>query len=91
MLLNLVHTLANELKTAKSNTDVSLKLVFFDGEEAIETWSSTDSIYGAKHLANELEKNMTRVVSTGEIVNDLNRYDLLMLLDLIGKKTTVLL
>jgi Zn-dependent M28 family amino/carboxypeptidase len=29
-------------------------LVFFDGEEALEQWSKTDSLYGSRHLAEEL-------------------------------------
>jgi Zn-dependent M28 family amino/carboxypeptidase len=29
-------------------------LVFFDGEEALERWSQTDSLYGSRHLAEEL-------------------------------------
>jgi Zn-dependent M28 family amino/carboxypeptidase len=29
-------------------------LVFFDGEEALEQWSQTDSLYGSRHLAEEV-------------------------------------
>lgn len=32
-------------------------LVFFDGEEALEQWSPTDSLYGSRHLADELAKD----------------------------------
>lgn len=28
--------------------DVTLQLVFFDGEEAFKAWTDTDSIYGAR-------------------------------------------
>jgi Zn-dependent M28 family amino/carboxypeptidase len=31
-------------------------LVWFDGEEARETWTATDSLYGSRHLAAELER-----------------------------------
>ena len=31
--------------------DTTLQLIFFDGEEAFVSWSATDSIYGARHLA----------------------------------------
>lgn len=31
--------------------DTTLQLVFFDGEEAFISWTATDSIYGARHLA----------------------------------------
>jgi Zn-dependent M28 family amino/carboxypeptidase len=29
----------------------SVYLVFFDGEEAVKSWSDTDSLYGSRHLA----------------------------------------
>ena len=32
-------------------SDVTLQMVFFDGEEALVSWTSTDSLYGARHLA----------------------------------------
>jgi len=32
-------------------------VVFFDGEEALEQWSQTDSLYGSGHLAEELATN----------------------------------
>jgi Zn-dependent M28 family amino/carboxypeptidase len=32
-------------------------LVFFDGEEAFERWSQTDSLYGSRRLAEELATN----------------------------------
>lgn len=30
---------------------LTLQLVFFDGEEAFEEWTDTDSLYGSRHLA----------------------------------------
>ena len=30
--------------------ETTLQLVFFDGEEAFEEWSDTDSIYGARYV-----------------------------------------
>jgi len=30
---------------------VSLQFLFLDGEEAFKEWTATDSIYGARHLA----------------------------------------
>lgn len=32
-------------------TEVTLQLLFLDGEEAFGEWSATDSLYGARHLA----------------------------------------
>ena len=34
-------------------------LVFFDGEEAIQSWSDTDSLYGSRHLAAKWSQNGT--------------------------------
>jgi len=39
--------------------DVSLMLIFFDGEEAFEEWGPNDSIYGAKHLARTWHEKKT--------------------------------
>lgn len=30
--------------------DITLQLVFFDGEEAFVDWTETDSIYGARYF-----------------------------------------
>ena len=37
----------------------SVWLVFFDGEEAVQTWSDTDSLYGSRHLAAKWSQNGT--------------------------------
>ncbi|NXF78098.1 QPCTL protein, partial [Sclerurus mexicanus] len=33
---------------------VTLQLLFLDGEEAFRDWSDTDSLYGARHLAQRM-------------------------------------
>lgn len=73
MLINLAHVMSTYLNQVKSKNDVSIKLVFFDGEEAFKTWSSTDSIYGARHLAEKWQDE-----------GFLHRIDMLVLLDLLG-------
>lgn len=35
---------------------MTLQLVFFDGEEAFEEWTDTDSLYGSRHLAEIMER-----------------------------------
>lgn len=55
--------------------NLGLKIVFFDGEEAIEKWTREDSIYGAKHLAGKWENQGL-----------LDRIDLFVLLDLLGSE-----
>jgi len=49
--------------------DTSLQLIFFDGEEAFVHWTDTDSIYGARHLAAQMEK--TSVKKDGVTVSQL--------------------
>ena len=53
----------------------SIWLVFFDGEEAIEQWSATDSLYGSRHLAAKWDRDGT-----------LKRIQAFLLVDMIGDK-----
>jgi glutaminyl-peptide cyclotransferase len=53
----------------------SVWLVFFDGEEAIQHWSASDSTYGSRHLAAKWGGNGT-----------LGRIKAFMLADMIGDK-----
>ncbi len=50
-------------------------LVFFDGEEAIQTWSATDSLYGSRHLVQKLSAD-----------GDLSRMQAMILVDMIADK-----
>ena len=43
-------------RLAKAPHEYTVWVVWFDGEEARETWTSTDSLYGSRHLAAELER-----------------------------------
>ncbi len=51
----LLMAIADQLRAATANgrklEGYSVWLVFFDGEEAIEHWSDSDSTYGSRHLA----------------------------------------
>jgi glutaminyl-peptide cyclotransferase len=53
----------------------SVWLVFFDGEEAIQQWSASDSTYGSRHLAAKWGRDGT-----------LNQIKAFMLADMIGDK-----
>jgi Zn-dependent M28 family amino/carboxypeptidase len=53
----------------------SVWLVFFDGEEAIQQWSSADSLYGSRHLAAKWDRDGT-----------LKRIQAFLLVDMIGDK-----
>ncbi len=63
---------ANHLR-GKKREGYSVWLVWTDGEEAVKTWSATDSLYGTRHLAEKWEKDGT-----------LKRIKALMVMDMIG-------
>lgn len=84
MMLNLATVMRDQLATVRNNNHLSLKLIFFDGEEAFLKWGPRDSIYGARHLADKYHNARTTIRSTGETVTDLHRIDALVLLDLLG-------
>ena len=46
----LLLAIADQIR-GKTLDGYSIWLVFFDGEEAIQTWSQSDSTYGSRHLA----------------------------------------
>ncbi|XP_070698886.1 glutaminyl-peptide cyclotransferase [Pempheris klunzingeri] len=83
MMLELARALDEELKAQKSSSpNLTLQLLFFDGEEALFQWSDTDSLYGSRHLAQKMEATPHPAGATG--TNQLHGIDLFMLLDLIG-------
>ncbi|MFH4979963.1 hypothetical protein AB6A40_006672 [Gnathostoma spinigerum] len=87
ILLDLAETLAPYLPR-QNNHDVSLQLIFFDGEEAFVRWSRTDSIYGARHLAHKWQNNSYSHPKTVlfDVQTQLDRIDVLVLLDLLGER-----
>ena len=62
---------------------MTLQFIFFDGEEAFKTWTATDSIYGARHLAGKWEQPYVYGNYHGTF---LDRIDIFVLLDLLGAK-----
>ncbi|OWK10249.1 QPCT [Cervus elaphus hippelaphus] len=58
MMLELARALDKQLSSLKnisdSRPDLSLQLIFFDGEEAFHLWSPQDSLYGSRHLASKM-------------------------------------
>lgn len=74
ILIEFANQLRGGLSTAnKKRAGYSVWLVWTDGEEAVKTWSDTDSLYGTRHLAEKWEKDGT-----------LNRIKALMVMDMIG-------
>ncbi|XP_051512347.1 glutaminyl-peptide cyclotransferase-like [Myxocyprinus asiaticus] len=83
MILELAAVLDSQLKTLKQQRSVvTLQLVFFDGEEAFEEWTDTDSLYGSRHLAELMARTPYPPGST--TVTLLQAVDLFVLLDLLG-------
>ncbi|XP_063234277.1 glutaminyl-peptide cyclotransferase-like isoform X2 [Bacillus rossius redtenbacheri] len=80
MMINLAYVMKDYLSSIKGNDHISLAFIFFDGEEAFLEWNATDSIYGARHLAQLWQNTPYPVAGT----NQLWRMELLMLLDLLG-------
>jgi glutaminyl-peptide cyclotransferase len=70
----LLLAIADELRGKKLD-GYSVWLVFFDGEEAIQQWSASDSTYGSRHLAARWGRDGT-----------LGRIKAFILADMIGDK-----
>jgi Zn-dependent M28 family amino/carboxypeptidase len=70
----LLLAIADQLR-GKTLDGYSVWLVFFDGEEAIESWSDSDSTYGSRHLAARWGRDGT-----------LGKIKAFMLADMIGDK-----
>lgn len=70
----LLMAIADQLR-GKTLDGYSVWLVFFDGEEAFEKWSASDSTYGSRHLAAKWGRDGT-----------LTKIKAFMLADMIGDK-----
>lgn len=63
-----------------------IQVLLLDGEEAFLSWSNTDSVYGARALAEEWDNTMHPAMST--YASPLQAIELFVLLDLLGAKNT---
>lgn len=66
---------------------MGLELIFLDGEEAFDTWTDDDSLYGARNLAQQWEHQHYATGTSKK--NRLANIDLFVLLDLLGSKDPV--
>ncbi|KAK3506253.1 hypothetical protein QTP70_017329 [Hemibagrus guttatus] len=72
---------------------VTLQLVFFDGAEAFEEWTSSDSLYGSRHLAEHMSRtphpsgSRTHKLAACRVY--CNHQDLFILLALIGAPSPI--
>ena len=75
LLLAIADRLRAETAAGKKLDGYSVWLFFFDGEEAIQSWSDSDSTYGSRHLAARWGKDGT-----------LTKIKAFILADMIGDK-----
>ncbi|MGC9157869.1 MAG: M28 family peptidase [Terracidiphilus sp.] len=75
LLMALADRLRAETAGGRKLNGYSIWLVFFDGEEAIQSWSDSDSTYGSRHLAAEWGRDGT-----------LDKIKAFILTDMIGDK-----
>lgn len=94
-MIDLAQRMNNSLwQGSRANAELSLQLIFFDGEEAFVHWTATDSIYGSRHLAAKwaATPHWTSACSSATesdqsdptSLSVLDSIDVMMLLDLIG-------
>lgn len=84
ILLNLAKVLLPSLESVKEKTNIGIMFIFFDGEEAFLEWNQQDSLYGARNLAKKMAKITKSVAGSNEIIRDIDRIEVLVLLDLVG-------
>lgn len=83
ILMNIAETLNDLLSINYYNGEKTVQMIFFDGEEAFQQWSPTDSIYGARHLAQHWESTLISHPKK-TFKNKLDQIEVMVLLDLLG-------
>ncbi|XP_075721345.1 glutaminyl-peptide cyclotransferase isoform X4 [Rhipicephalus microplus] len=80
----------NRFPFAMQGDGLTVQLIFFDGEEAFVRWSSSDSLYGSRHLADVWHRNSTQsynlegCLPRSDIATQIDRMEVMVLLDLLG-------
>ncbi|KAL6238887.1 hypothetical protein BDW75DRAFT_200529 [Aspergillus navahoensis] len=67
---------------------VGIQVLFLDGEEAFKQWSNTDSLYGARSLAQYWDSEVNPAMSVYK--TPLSSISLFVLLDLLGSKSPII-
>ncbi|KAI1307915.1 Glutaminyl-peptide cyclotransferase-like protein [Halotydeus destructor] len=78
--------IADQLRQRPFNAKSSIDMIFFDGEEAFNDWSDTDSLYGSRHLAAKWSTAPADGQGCGNYSSRIKQIKLFVLLDLIGAK-----
>lgn len=72
----------DSLESLEAGSAKGIQILLLDGEEAFDRWTDTDSLYGARAMAEEWERHTYASPSTYS--NALSSIDLFVLLDLLG-------
>jgi glutaminyl-peptide cyclotransferase len=87
LMLDVAASLQKHMRN-RQNLDLSLKLLFLDGEEAFQRWTATDSLYGSRALAEKWAgEDASRGAGfgpPGSRATRLDQIDAFVLLDLLG-------
>ncbi|EON62465.1 hypothetical protein W97_01687 [Coniosporium apollinis CBS 100218] len=84
------HALTKKWEAMQKENNVGLEdergvqIILLDGEEAFQSWTDTDSLYGARALAEAWEQQLHPAMSTYQ--NPIRSISLFLLLDLLGAK-----
>ena len=76
MMIDLAQTLNPYLNSpAQRHKNLTLQMIFFDGEEAFVKWSASDSLYGSENLAVEMD---SQVRDLSKNITALDKIDVLI-------------
>jgi len=94
MLLKLADSLDTLLTKVEVTPELTLQLIFFDGEEAFVSWTADDSLYGSRYMADLWNRQPYNVKDglgfcQSREETQLDRIDAFVLLDLIGAKEPI--
>ncbi|XP_071963081.1 glutaminyl-peptide cyclotransferase-like isoform X2 [Antedon mediterranea] len=88
MMIHLAENLHTYIASRSDDfPELTIQLLFFDGEEAFVKWTSSDSIYGSRKLASRMHSTKTNTPDKTE----LDSIDVFVLLDLIGANNPIFL
>lgn len=90
MILDLAKAFDHLLAQRQVASNVTLQLIFFDGEEAFKEWSATDSLYGSRHLAAKMQSR-PHPHREHRHMTEIDAIETFLLLDLIGARQPVFL
>ncbi|XP_033103083.1 glutaminyl-peptide cyclotransferase-like, partial [Anneissia japonica] len=86
MLIHLAENLHSYIASKSLDfSELTIQLLFFDGEEAFVRWTSYDSIYGSRKLAARMADTPHSDTQSGK--KEIDAIDVFVLLDLIGEQS----